>query len=307
VEGARYVVLQPVFRPQRAQRGEAPMDPAAAKAAASDFDGRFREVISDPLNLLIDRVPMAGFVEGDEVILHNGNRVPVKGDGAYYGAFSNLLVVNRGVHEPLEEYVFQELLRSMPAAPLMIELGAYWAHYSMWLKKARPGATVIMIEMDAASLAAGRANFARNGFDGEFIQAAVMQGQWELDPFLHSRGIDKVDILHVDIQGYESHMIAGAQRALAQTRVDYLLISTHGQAGHEGMIAHLTGHGYRIEAASDYDNDTTAFDAFVFAASPRARPIFRGFCHFGRTKIAGSRPDELLRALEDYRKSTARP
>ena len=73
------------------------------KAAASDFLGRFREVISDPLNLLIERVPAAGFVEGDLVYLHNGLRVPVAGPGAYYGTFSQLLVLNRGVHEPLEE------------------------------------------------------------------------------------------------------------------------------------------------------------------------------------------------------------
>jgi hypothetical protein len=31
------------------------------------------------------------------------------------------------VHEPLEEYVFQEVLRTMPEAPMMLELGAYWA------------------------------------------------------------------------------------------------------------------------------------------------------------------------------------
>src|SRR5579862_10039493 len=81
------------------------------KAETADFIGRFREVISDPLNLLIERVPMAGVVEGDEVCLHNGIRVPVAGSGAYYGGFSDLLVLNRGVHEPLEEYVFQEVLR----------------------------------------------------------------------------------------------------------------------------------------------------------------------------------------------------
>jgi hypothetical protein len=207
----------------------------------------------------------------------------------------------------VEEFVFQELLRSMPAAPLMIELGAYWAHYSMWLKKARPDAKVIMIEMDPAGLAVGRRNFARNGFDGEFIQAAVMQGQWELDTFLQSRGIDRVDILHVDIQGYEAHMIVGAQKALAQMSVDYFFISTHSQRTHEQMIADLTGHGYRIEAASDYDNDTTSFDALVFASSPRSRQIFHNFSHFGRTKIAGSRPDELLRAIENYRRSAAPP
>ena len=153
------------------------------KAADTDLLGRFREVISDPLNLLIARVPKAGIVEGNEVYLHNGNRVPLSGAGAYYGAFSQILVINRGVHEPLEEYVFQEAIKSLPASPLMIELGAYWAHYSMWLKKVRPTATTIMVEPDPANLAAGRANFSRNGFEGEFIQATVAAGQWTLDSF----------------------------------------------------------------------------------------------------------------------------
>ena len=94
------------------------------KAAPSDFLGRFREVISDPLNLLIERVPAAGFVEGDLVYLHNGLRVPVAGPGAYYGPFSQVLVLNRGVHEPLEEYVFQQVLKRLPDGPSMIELGA---------------------------------------------------------------------------------------------------------------------------------------------------------------------------------------
>jgi hypothetical protein len=97
------------------------------KAQADDLLGRFREVISDPLNLLIERVPMAGLVEQGEVYLHNGNRVPLSGEGAYYGAFSQLLIVNRGVHEPLEEFVFQQLLKSLGEAPVMLELGAYWA------------------------------------------------------------------------------------------------------------------------------------------------------------------------------------
>jgi methyltransferase FkbM-like protein len=277
------------------------------KATSGDFVGRFREVISDPLNMLIERVPMAGLVEGNEVFLHNGNRVPVDGEGAYYGPFSTLLIVNRGVHEPLEEFVFQELLRSMPEAPLMIELGAYWAHYSMWLKKARRGGKAIMVEAEAPSLEAGRRNFARNGFDGEFIHAVVAQGQWEMDPFLQSRRIDKVDILHVDIQGYETQMIAGAQEALARMSVDYFIISTHAQSAHEWMRTYLAGHGYRVEVSSDIDNETTSFDGLVFASSPRSRQIFRDFSHFGRAKIAASRPEELLCAVENYRKSALRP
>ena len=67
--------------------------------------------------------------------MHNGNIVPLDGAGAYYGQFIQLLVLNRGVHEPFEEYAFQELLKNLPKTPLMIELGAYWGHYSMWIKK----------------------------------------------------------------------------------------------------------------------------------------------------------------------------
>lgn len=69
---------------------------SAPKADASDFLGRFREIVSDPLNLAIERHPLAGFVEGEFVMLHNGNSVPVNGETAYYGDFSHILVIKRG-------------------------------------------------------------------------------------------------------------------------------------------------------------------------------------------------------------------
>jgi len=213
------------------------------KADPNDFLGRFREVISDPLNLLIERVPLAGIVQGNQVYLLNGNRVPVSGSGAYYGDFSQLLIFNRGVHEPLEEFVFQELLKRISPAPRMIELGAYWAHYSMWLKKVRPQAENIMVEPDPNNLAAGRNNFARNGFVGEFIQAAVARGGWQLDQFLHSRELRSVDILHVDIQGFEGEMMDGARDALRNARIHYLFISTHSQQIHHHIIRQLKEFG----------------------------------------------------------------
>jgi hypothetical protein len=81
----------------------------------------------------------------------------------------------------------------------------------------------------------------------------------------------------------------------------------HSQPTHERMKADLTGHGYRIEASSDFDDETTSFDGLVFASSPRSRQIFRDFSHFGRTKIAASRAEELLCVVESYRKSVLRP
>jgi hypothetical protein len=276
---------------------------APLKAVDSDFGGRFREVISDPLNILIERVPKAGLLDGNEVYLHNGNRVPIAGPEAYYGQFSSVLVFNRGVHEPLEEYVFQELIKHLHPAPRMIELGAYWAHYSMWLKRVRPQASVIMVEPDAANLAAGRANFARNGFEGEFIQMLVGSGGWELDQFFAARGLSHLDILHVDIQGAEGALLNGGRKTLRNSLIDYLFVSTHSQELHRGVAEELTRHGYRVEVSSDFDNETTSYDGFLFAASRTTQPVFRNFSHFGRTTIATSDASEALRALINMRDS----
>ena len=268
------------------------------KAKSADFLGRFREVISDPLNLLIERVPMAGVVEGTDVYLHNGNRVPIEGDDAYYGSFSKLLVINRGVHEPLEEYVFQQLIKILPEAPLMIELGSYWAHYSMWLKKMRPQATVILIDTDAAYLTTGANNFRRNGFGGEFFQAFVGTGHLEIDSFRESRMLPKIDVLHVDIQGFELEMLKGCQNSLSEERVDYLVVSTHSQEKHFGVVTTLAGLGYRIEVTSELDNETTSFDGFVFASSRNAQKVFqKEFVPLGRTTIVECSPARLLQHL----------
>jgi len=267
------------------------------KAAPNDFIGRFREVISDPLNLLIARVPMAGYVEGELVYLHNGLKVPVVGSGAYYGPFSQLLVINRGVHEPLEEYVFQELLKRLGDAPSMVELGAYWGHYSMWLKKTWPKADVILVEPDPGCLKAGQDNFARNGLKGEFIQAFVGTGKFEVDAFFKDRKIKRLDILHADIQGAEVEMLQGAERVLLNRRVDHFFISTHSQAIHGEIVDRLKAHDYRVEISSDFENQTTSYDGFVFASSPEVDALFGEVDVMGRAEITVRRPTDLLRSL----------
>jgi hypothetical protein len=273
------------------------------KATETDFIGRFREIISDPLNLLIERVPMAGIVQGNEVFLHNGNRVPFSGDAAYYGAFSQILIINRGVHEPLEEYVFQEVLKKLRENPVMIELGAYWGHYSMW--KSRPRATPILVEPNPVNLAAGQGNFRRNGFEGEFINAAVAKGQFEIDRFLDGRNLRHLDILHADIQGFEIQMLDAARATLAAKKIDYLFISTHSQKLHGDVVKTLGEYGYRVEVSSDFDNDTTSFDGLVFASSPDATRIFSEFVPFGRTKITEGPVDRMIQAVLAIRNGAA--
>lgn len=270
---------------------------APAKADAADFEGRFREIIADPLNLLIERVPHAGCRDGDLVVLHNGLRVPVSGDHAYYGDFSRILVLNRGVHEPLEEYVFQKIVDGLPAAPVMLELGAYWAHYSMWAKLRRPAATTVMVEPDPVNLAAGRRNFALNGFEGEFVEGFVGRGHFGVDAFASARGLVHLDVLHADIQGYEVEMLADAAHLLARHAIDHVFVSTHSQALHDEVAAVLAGHGYRIEVSSDFDHQTTSYDGLIYASAPHRAASLPNFRPLGRCEIATADAATLLADL----------
>ena len=267
------------------------------KAPASDFLGRFREIVSDPLNLLIERHPLAGYVDGGYVYLHNGLKVAANGKHAYYENFSDILVINRGVHEPIEEYAFQELLARLPESPRMLELGAYWGHYSMWLKLIRPEAKVHLVEPDEANLEVGKKNFETNGFTGSFELAFVGTGKFTVDDYFKRDGIGHLDVLHSDIQGYELEMLAGCSEALQQRRIDYVFISTHWQTLHQQVVARLREHGYRVEISSDFDHETTSFDGFVFASSPEKAPVFQGFAPLSRREIAAATPKERVSFL----------
>ena len=274
------------------------------KSKANDFTGRFREIVSDPLNLLIRRDPRAGFVDGNYVYLHNGLKVPISGPHAYYGEFSSILFINRGVHEPLEEFAFQELIKHLPASPLMIELGAYWGHYSMWLKSARSNATVHLVEPELQNLNSGKKNFDLNGFSGKFTRAFVGKNQFSVDKYFSERNIEKVDILHSDIQGYEVEMLEDCAESLAEKRIDYLFVSTHSQNLHHGVIRQLERFNYKIEISSDFDYETTSFDGFIFASSPSKEPIFKGFTPMSRVQIEEAQPAHLIEYLSNIMRIT---
>jgi hypothetical protein len=236
------------------------------------------------------------------VTLHNGHRVPLRGPGSYYGDFSDILIFNRGVHEPLEEYAFQELMRVIGREPIMFELGAYWAHYSMWLKLRRPDARTILVEPDPINLIAGQENFSRHGYSGEFIQAFVRQDGFIVDDFLLERRIAHLDVLHSDIQGDELAMLEGAAKALGAHAVDYVFLSTHSNGIHYSALETLKGAGYRIEVSSDFADETTSFDGFMLASAPAATPVMNQHRPFGRAEILTLHPHDLIKRLSEIAK-----
>ena len=130
----------------------------------------------------------------------------------------------------------------------MLELACYWAFYSMWFSQHVPGARNFLVEPDPICLKTGRANFALNGLTGHFTQAFIGRHSapigeeiplLEVDSFCATHHLDRLHLLHADIQGFELEILEGARRTLAEDRVDVLFLSTHGEPLHRACREHL--------------------------------------------------------------------
>ena len=90
----------------------------------SEWRRRIDDVISSPDNAEIPRVPEAGKLQGSVITMHNGIRVCANG---YYGSgILNMLIENKGVHEPQEERAFGAVIGHLREDCTMLELGANW-------------------------------------------------------------------------------------------------------------------------------------------------------------------------------------
>jgi hypothetical protein len=186
-------------------------------------------------------------------------------------------------------------------SPIIIELGAYWAHYSMWVKKKFPEAKCYMIEPELKNLECGKNNFRINNFDGKFINDSIQNsetGGFQLDVFASKKKLTSINILHSDIQGYEVNMLEGAKFIFENQIVDYAFISTHNEVIHKRVIKELEKFKYKIEVSSGFDNHTTSYDGFVLASSPKSDPIFKSFFPLGRLEILRSSPKELIEYIK---------
>ena len=236
------------------------------------FPERFIDVLSDPNNLFIKRCADAGKIKGDYVVLHNGLLVNKRG---YYESFSKIFHMNKGVHEPAEERMFGEVLQYIPEGAVIIELGAYWAFYSMWFFKAVANAKVYCVEPSKNNMQMGIDNCVLNNVKADFTQGKIganYNGQPDrkkdnlsVRNFAQEKGIEFIDILHSDIQGSELEMLNDIAPLLDEKKVGYLFVSTHAQELHYSCVDLLKKHDYRIVASADFANETFCFDGIIVA------------------------------------------
>lgn len=177
--------------------------------------------------------------------MHNG--VVVK-RGGYYGKWMEKIICDlRGHHEPQEEKIFYEILKRVRDEGTMIELGSFWAYYSLWFNKSIKNSTNICCEPDPNNLEIGKTNALLNNANLNFINAAAGEGEGRtidfplesqpgvikkvpiisVDNIMGSGQHKKLDILHMDVQGQELAAIRGAQASIKSGKLRFLLVSTH--------------------------------------------------------------------------------
>lgn len=225
----------------------------------------------------IPKVAEAGRIlsssEGNVQIMHNGLKVVA---GGYHGDWmAHVIRSLHGHHEPQEEAIFHALLRACRHNSLFVELGAFWAYYSLWYLKDIPGARSICIEPDPNNKAIGELNSRLNGFQDRmtFLQGFVggmrqeaMRGSvetisepivlpcYDIDAILELCEQHTIEVLHADVQGAELPLLDSAKTAIEQKRIRFAVVSTHhssisgSSTTHEDCLSKMLSLGGRILA-----------------------------------------------------------
>lgn len=237
---------------------------------SSYWRSRINKVLQSTDNAKIPRVTDAGKIFRGYQLMHNGIRIAL---GSYYDyGNTHLLVENKGVHEPQEEYAFQQILPFIRQGGTMMELGSYWAFYSLWFSSAVRNARCIMVEPDPHKMNFGKLNFRLNALNGEF-RLGFIDGYTDEKPAIPVYSVDHLmkefdvkflDVLHSDIQGYELKMLQGAKEALSEKKVGYIFISTHSNELHRQCIDELRKHDYAIVCDANLD-ESYASDGVIVA------------------------------------------
>lgn len=248
----------------------------------------------------IPKVAGAGEVHDGVQTMHNGVRVVA---GGYYGDWM-IEIIRRlhGHHEPQEELavhaVLERLAMTAGPSPVVMELGAFWAYYSVWALHRLPGARAFLVEPDPAYLEVGRRNIELNGMTATFLQAAVGGEARPPEPFecesdgvtryigieglrsLSRRfGLDRIDLLFVDVQGAETALLEGGRDLLAAGAVRFLVLSTHHEVISGDPLTHdrcrslLVGVGAHVIAEHTPGESVSGDGLLVVSLDPRDRDL----------------------------------
>jgi hypothetical protein len=162
----------------------------------------------------------------------------------------------------------------------MIELGSNNCFYSMLFRQIMQPQPVlnIMIEPYTKFRELGIEHFKLNNFHGKFLDRRIYSPEkWcnmefncepiKIDDIFQIYNINKLDVLHCDIDGAEVLALKTAEQALQQQKIKLIFISTHSSNLHNQCKEILTGYNY--SCILDHPQTDIGYDSVViFAAQP---------------------------------------
>jgi len=166
-------------------------------------------------------------------------------------------------------------------SPVMVEVGSYWALWSLLFRNKFPDGINILVEMFAEKLQVGIDNFCLNGFtdnvyayhggvalseSGSFHDAGTMGAEVTLGQLMEATNVSKLDFVHCDIQGSELEFLKAHTDMFEQKRILHIVVGTHPHISenkqiHEDVIEFLESNGYEI--VCEYPRTTD--DGYVYA------------------------------------------
>jgi FkbM family methyltransferase len=241
-------------------------------------------------------------------LMHNGIRVVADG---YYGKWmTDLIRLCRGHHEIQEERLFHEVIKWLPADATMIELGGFWAYYSLWFLQHHPRRRSVVIEPEPTHLAVGRANAALNGLAPSFHAGFAAAERLPSVPFrtevsgtldlpcyaiadlMEIEELERLTLLHCDTQGAETEVIRSSRDLFEAGKIDWVFVSTHAHQisgdplTHQRCLEMLRSFGAVIEAEHDVHESFSGDGLIVarFCPPPAGwQPVELSYCRHGQS------------------------
>jgi FkbM family methyltransferase len=186
---------------------------------------------------------------GDAQVMHNGLLVKA---GGYHGDWMAQIIRSlKGHHEPQEELVFHHILKYVRHRSLMVELGSFWAYYSLWYLREVPYSKAVCIEPDPRNMKIGQHNAQMNDLTDRIIFKEASAGRENIDkhelisdsdgsalrvPCMNMTAISalsngqQIELLHLDVQGAELEVINSIEDLSQNKPIRFVFASTHHQS-----------------------------------------------------------------------------
>lgn len=232
--------------------------------------------------------------DGERIqIMHNGLRVVADG---YYGQWmTDLIRLCRGHHETQEERIFHEVVKRLPSDATMLEMGGFWAYYTLWFLMNQPDRRALVIEPEPTHLEVGKTNAALNGLNPKFrqgfaggsfapellfqteVSGQLMLPRYSVAHLMQEEGWNKLSLLHCDIQGAETEVLESCRDLFVARQIDWVFVSTHAHQisgdplTHQRCVAILRDCGAIIECEHDVHESFSGDGLIVgrFGPAPR--------------------------------------